>query len=323
MFHFQKVEARLKSLNYHLERFMPLLTPSGVIMGLLLGSLVSWMTPSVPYLFGLITFIGGLGISSNAFFGVIKKPKAILFFILGANIIMPLVAWALANLLFPGHPAIITGFILLMAIPTAITGYIWANIYRGNGALSLTLIIVSTLLAPFLTPYTVAILAQTSVQIDTKGMMISLLIMVVIPSIVGILINNATQGKVNDHMGPNLKPFSKIGLFFIIVINTSNVAERLIADASWIYLPIALVCALLAVIGYPLAHYLGKIAGIALEDRKSVTFAVSMRNISSALVLAIAYFPPETALPVIFGIVFQQTICAFMAHTLYGRKKIT
>ncbi len=302
---------------------MPILTPSGVIMGLLLGSLVSWMTPSVPYLFSLITFIGGLGISSNAFFGVIKKPKAILFFILGANIIMPLIAWALANLLFSGHPAIITGFILLMAIPTAITGYIWANIYKGNGALSLTLIIVSTLLAPVLTPYTVALLAQTTVQIDTKGMMISLLIMVVIPSIVGILINNATKGKVNDRIAPNLKPFSKIGLFFIIVINTSNVAERLIADASWLYLPIALTCALLAVIGYPLAHYLGKIAGIALEDRKSVTFAVSMRNISSALVLAIAYFPPETALPVIFGIVFQQTICAFMAYTLYGRKKIT
>ncbi len=100
-------------------------------------------------------------------------------------------------------------------------------------------------------------------------------------------------GKVNDRVAPNLRPFSKIGLFFIIVINTSNVAERLIADASWIYLPIALACALLATIGYPLAHYLGKIAGIALEDRKSVTFAVSMRNISSALVLAIAYFPPR------------------------------
>jgi tagaturonate reductase len=123
-------------------------------------------------------------------------------------------------------------------------------------------------------------------------------------------------------VAPNLKPFSKIGLFFIVVINTSQVSERLIADASWIYLPIALACALLAALGYPLAHYLGKLANISLEDRKSVTFAVSMRNISSALVLAIAYFPPETALPVIFGIVFQQTICAFMAHTLYGRKKI-
>ncbi len=302
---------------------MPILTPSGVILGLLLGSLITWMKPSVPYLFAIITFIGGLGISSNAFFGVIKKPKAILFFILGANIIMPLVAWALANLLFPGHPAIITGLILLMAIPTAITGYIWSSIYKGNGALSLSLIIVSTLLAPLLTPYTVAILAQTTVQIDTTGMMISLLLMVVIPSFAGILINNMTKGRVTAHVAPSLKPFSKIGLFFIIVINTSQVAERLIADASWIYLPIAMTCALLAVIGYPLAHYLGKLAGISLEDRKSVTFAVSMRNISSALVLAIAYFPPETALPVIFGIVFQQTVCAFMAYTLYGRKKIT
>ncbi|MGH0054582.1 MAG: bile acid:sodium symporter family protein [Sphaerochaetaceae bacterium] len=323
MFHFQPIEAKLRRLNYHLERLMPILTPSGVILGLILGSLVSWMKPSVPYLFAFITFIGGLGISSKAFFGVIKKPKAILIFILGANIIMPLIAWALANLLFPGRPGIITGFILLMSIPTAITGYIWGGIYKGNGALSLTLIIVSTFLAPVLTPYTVAILAQTTVQIDTTGMMVSLLLMVVIPSIAGILINNVTKGRVTEHVAPNLKPFSKIGLFFIIVINTSQVADRLIADASWSYLPIALACALLAAIGYPLAHYLGGLAGLALEDRKSITFAISMRNISSALVLAIAYFPPETALPVIFGIVFQQTICAFMAYTLYGRKKIT
>ncbi len=302
---------------------MPLLTPSGVVLGLLLGSRVAWMKPSVTFLFAIITFIGGLGINSTDFFKVVRKPKAILVFILGANFVMPLLSYLLAFLVFRNQQEVATGLILLMSIPTAVTGYIWSNIYRGNGALSLTLILVSTLLAPLLTPYTVSLLANTSVRIDTAGMMVSLILMVVLPSIAGILINNATKGKVNDHVTPCLKPFSKIGLFFIIIINTAQVSERLLANASWAYLPIALTCAFLAIIGYPISHFLGKIAGLAEQESKSITFASSMRNISAALVLAIAYFPAQTALPVIFGIVFQQSTCAVMAHVLYGRKKTT
>ncbi len=58
------------------------------------------MKPSVTILFAIITFIGGLGINSNAFFTVLKKPKAILVFIIGANFVMPLLTYALASTLF-------------------------------------------------------------------------------------------------------------------------------------------------------------------------------------------------------------------------------
>jgi tagaturonate reductase len=323
MFQFLPIEAALRRLNSQLDRIMPLLTLSGVVLGLLLGTRVTWMKPSVTILFAIITFIGGLGINSNAFFKVVKKPKAIFVFIIGANLIMPLIAWTLAHLFFPNQQNVITGFILLMAVPTGMTGYIWASIYKGNEALSLTLILVSTLLAPILTPYTVSLLSNTSVHIDTAGMMASLVLMVVIPSVGGTLINNATKGEVNNHITPGLKPFSKISLFLIILINTALVSERLLANASWAYVPIALTCAFLAVIGYPISYMLGRINRLADKESKSITFASSLRNISTALVLAIAYFPPETALPVIFGIVFQQSTCAVMAYVLYGRKKPT
>jgi tagaturonate reductase len=144
MFQFLPIEAALRRLNSQLDRIMPLLTPSGVVLGLLLGTRVTWMKPSVTILFAIITFIGGLGINSNAFFKVVKKPKAIFVFILGANVVMPLLTYAIAAMVFRNQQEIATGLILLMAIPTAITGYIWSGIYKGNGALSLTLILVST-----------------------------------------------------------------------------------------------------------------------------------------------------------------------------------
>ncbi|NBK20745.1 MAG: bile acid:sodium symporter family protein [Spirochaetia bacterium] len=320
MFHFQTIETGLNRLNKTLERLMPILTPLGVLVGLILGFRVSWMKPSVTFLFAFLTFSGALGISSSSFLRVIKKPRNLLVFFLGTNIIMPVIAWALASLFFGSNPAVVTGYVLLLSIPTAVSGYIWSAIYKGDGALSLTLILVSTIFAPLVTPFTISFLTQSSVSLDSTSMMISLLKMVVIPSLLGISLNSATKGGVTVHLAPALKPIAKIALFFIIVINTSLVSERLLADASWSYLPIALLCAFLAASGYPISYTLGKLAKIPHEQNISITFATSMRNISAALVLSIQFFPAQTALPVIFGIVFQQTICAFMGHFLFGQK---
>jgi tagaturonate reductase len=186
--------------------------------------------------------------------------------------------------------------------------------------LSLTLILVSTALTPLLTPFTVRLLTQTAIEINTNGMILSLLKMVLVPSLLGIFINNFTKGKVNDHITPSLKPFSKIALVMVIIINTSQVSNQLLASASWKYLPVALLCATIAASGFPIAYGLGKWAKLPKEDNISLTFAIALRNISAGLVLAIDYFPPETALPVIFGIVFQQTISALMGFFLFGRK---
>lgn len=302
---------------------MPVLTPTGVLLGLILGTSVSPMKPSVTWLFAFLTFSGALGISTSSFLKVVKRPKNILVFFLGTNIIMPIIAWTLASLFFGSDPAVVTGYVLLLSIPTAVSGYIWSAIYKGDGALSLTLILISTTLAPLLTPFTISLLTQSSVSIDSISMMLSMLKMVVIPSLVGVSLNSLTKGGVTVHLAPALRPFSKIALFVIVIINTSLVSERLVADASWTYIPIALLCAFLAISGYPIAYTLGRLAKVSYEENISITFATSMRNISAALILSIQFFPAKTALPVIFGIVFQQTICAFMGHYLFGQKRLS
>ena len=320
MFHFQTIETGLNRLNQALERLMPILTPTGVLLGLILGSRVSWMKPSVTWLFAFLTFSGALGISSSSFLGVIKKPKNLLIFFLGTNIIMPILAWGLASLFFGTEPAVVVGYVLLLSIPTAISGYIWSDIYKGDGALSLTLILVSTVLAPLLTPFTIRVLTQSSVAIDSVSMTLSLLKMVVIPSLLGVSLNSLTKGGVTTHLAPSLKPLAKIALFFVIIINVSQISERLLLEASWAYLPIALLSGLLTASGYPIAYSLGKLAKISHEENISITFATSMRSISAALMLAIEFFPAKSALPVIFGIVFQQTVCAFMGYFLFAQK---
>jgi tagaturonate reductase len=164
----------------------------------------------------------------------------------------------------------------------------------------------------------VRLFSGTAVSIDTTGMIISLLLMVVIPSIVGVALNQMSRNWMHITVVPFGKPFSKIALFAVIVINTSQVAGKVSLDFQLI--PIAALNLALAFLGY----MLGFLAARLLRAEKTVSvamvFTIGMRNISAALVLAINFFPPESALPVVIGIVLQQTIAALSGHLFFSRK---
>ena len=320
MFRFSAVEQNLITANKWLERMMPLLTPTGVILGLVAARFFIDGKPFVTPLFAFLTLVSGMGVTVKDFRAIIRKPKPIFIFLLTTYIITPCIMTGLANLLFHGKGDVITGFVLLYAIPTAVVGCIWSSIYNGNNALSLTLIVIGTMLAPISVPLTVRVLASSHIEFDTSGMMLSLIYMVVIPSAVGILINALTKGHCMDHAVPVLKPFTKIGLLFVVIINTSQIADDLIASASVAYIPQALAAFCFTVLGFIISRTIARLARLDHANTVSVTFASSMKNISAAMVLAIQFFPPASLIPIISGIVLQQTTCALTAHFLFGER---
>ena len=320
MFRFSAVEQNLITANKWLERMMPLLTPTGVILGLVAARFFIDGKPFVTPLFAFLTLVSGMGVTVKDFGAIIRKPKPIFIFLLTTYIITPCIMTGLANLLFHGKGDVITGFVLLYAIPTAVVGCIWSSIYNGNNALSLTLIVIGTMLAPISVPLTVRVLASSHIEFDTSGMMLSLIYMVVIPSAVGILINALTKGHCMDHAVPVLKPFTKIGLLFVVIINTSQIADDLIASASVAYIPQALAAFCFTVLGFIISRTIARLARLDHANTVSVTFASSMKNISAAMVLAIQFFPPASLIPIISGIVLQQTTTAISAHFLFGNK---
>ena len=87
------------------------------------------------------------------------------------------------------------------------------------------------------------------------------------------------------------------------------------------YVLIAIAAVILAVIGFPVGYVLCHLFKLKRGETVSITFAVAMRNISAALVLAISYLPEAAALPVIFSIVFQQTTAAIMGHAFFSSKE--
>lgn len=306
----------LVTINRVLERMMPFITPTSVIIGVLLSDVLKSEAYLVPWIFAFMTFIGSLGSNFRSLKDVVTHPMRMITALLILHILMPLWALLLGHVTFSGDVHTITGIVIAAIIPTGITSFIWVAIYRGNSALALTIILVDTFLSPFIVPYFVSLLAGEKVVIDVLGMMKGLIGMVVLPSLIGMALNELTKGKIKETLGIPLSPFSKVGLSAVVMINGAVVAPYLI-NINFKLLMIAVLSLTVSASGYIFSVAIGRILKWRREDVTTLMFTGGMRNISVGAVLAVAYFEPAVAVPVVIGMLFQQVLASIFGHLLH------
>ncbi|GIO88699.1 hypothetical protein J25TS5_56310 [Paenibacillus faecis] len=265
-----------------------------------------------------MTFAGSISLSFKDFLNVLKKPLPLILCLFILHLAMPLIGMALGHLAFPGDFYTMTGFILAAAIPTGISSFVWVGIYKGNIALTLSIILIDTLLAPIAVPGILALLVGANVKLDAAAMMNSLFWMIVAPSLLGMLLNQWSKGAVAAAWGPRLNPFSKLAMAVVVAINGAVIAPYL-TDFSPRLAGLAAVVVTLASIGYLLGFGISRLIGLNEADKVALIFNGGMRNISAGAVLAVTYFPAPVAVPVVLGMVFQQMMASFVGLVL-GRQ---
>ena len=320
----QLSEAATK-LNQKLERFMPLLAPFGIALGVFFPQIFINFRPYVILLFGVMTFTGALKLKSRDLVQVIKNPAPIILFFFTVHFIMPLIVMLVGRLVFGADADTISGFVLVYAVPTAVSGFIWVLIYRGNIALCLALILLDTITSPLVVPATIKLLLGASVLIDTNAMIVTMIYMMLIPTILGVVLNEISRGFIPKVCSPYLNPLSKLCLVFVIAANCSAVASQINFLNSRIWL-IGAMSILFSVLGFCsgkitglLAQHFGLLGKNPKDKQVPLFFGSGLRNISSAITLGIEFFPPAAALPAVLGIVFQQSIAAFMGRVFMGK----
>ncbi|MDR2303259.1 MAG: bile acid:sodium symporter family protein [Treponema sp.] len=301
--------------NRRLERLMPLLTPLGVVMGFALPAVFLAFRPFIPWLFGVMTLSGALKLKAREFARSLKTPLPILLSFISAHVILPLLSFLIPSLVFPGKTEIIAGYLLLSAAPTAVSSFIWVSIYGGDRALCLAIILIDTILAPFVVPATMSVLMGTRVVLDMTGIAVSLILMVLLPTVFGITLNEASRSRAPAVLGPVLNPFAKLCLILVIAANSAAVAPELHVSDPGLWL-IGGVCILLSILGYLLSRFTGTVSRLGEASRVTVFFNVGLRNISAASTIAIEFFPAAAALPCLLGIVVQQTMAALMSRIM-------
>lgn len=304
-------------LNKKFEKIMAFITPTAVLIALIFGKYFVPLKPLVNILFGLMTFFGAMKISAEDMKAAFKKPLFIVAYVIASFLIMPLFAQLISKTLFSNSIIVGYGYNLVRAVPTAVVGSVWATMFNGNLAVSLAILLIDTLLAPAITPFMLKIYTGTAVQLDTFGMMKSLCFMVVIPFILGIIFNHFFKKQIKETIGPITNPISKILFFVEIIINVSQVSQRIVSEASWDYALVIVAALILSILGFITGHVVSRVMRLQKKEDISITFAVALRNTNAALVLAIGFLPELAALPIIFSIVIQQTLAAIMGKVIF------
>jgi predicted Na+-dependent transporter len=313
----------LQRLNKRLEKIMPLITPTSVILGVLFASYLKEFSYLIPYIFAFMTFAGSLGSNFKSFKDAVSHPVPILVALMMLHVVMPLWALLVGHIAFHGDAYTITGLVMVMVIPTGITSFIWASIYKGNIALTLSIILIDTFLSPFIVPYTLSLVVGQKVNMDVWGMMSGLFGMVVIPSLIAMFLNQWTKGKSKDMLGAPLAPLSKICVGITVMLNGAVVAPYL-RHIDVKLVEIVLVVFFVAVTGYWFSFMAGKLTNQDKGTVVSLIFTCGMRNISAGAVLAVSYFPAAVAVPVVVGMLFQQVLASINGAALdkYYKKQV-
>lgn len=310
----------VQSLNQFIQRWMPVLTPLSLAIGVLLEKIGTHFLILVPLLFAVMTFISSLNLKFHDIKVFKQYPKTILFMIAFLHILMPLWAFFLAELIFDDRLLTI-GFLISVAVPTGVTSVIWVTISKGNLPLSLAIILIDTLLAPILMPLILHLVVGESISLNTSALIFDLIWMIVLPSILGIIVNEWTKGKLFEQYGKPMSLISKICLFAIIMINSSAIAPYV----KTIDLELAKVIAVvlfLAVSGYILSLVLGRLFWKSEADQATFVFNGGMRNIAVGVVIATTYFPSKVAMPVVFGMLFQQVLASIFYKIIRKNSEI-
>lgn len=307
-------------LNQFIQKWMPVLTPLSLVIGVLLEKIGTHFLFLVPVLFAVMTFISSLNLKFSDIKVFKQYPKTILSMIAFLHILMPLWAFFLAELIFDDRLLTI-GFLISVAVPTGVTSVIWVTISKGNLPLSLAIILIDTLLAPVLMPLILHLVVGESITLNTPALIFDLVWMIVLPSILGILVNEWTKGKLFEQYGKPMSLISKLCLFGIIMINSSAIAPYV----KTIDLELAKVISVvlfLAVSGYVLSLVLGRLFWKSEADQATFIFNGGMRNIAVGVVIATTYFPSKVAMPVVFGMLFQQVLASIFYKIIRKNSEI-
>ena len=289
----------MKTICHYISEYMGVLVLLAAVVSLWWPASFAWIDTWVinPTL-GVIMFGMGLTLSPHDFRMVMSRPKDIIIGCLAQFTVMPLLALAL-TWAFSLPKELALGVILVGCCPGSTASNVITFLAKGDLALSVGMTATSTLLAPVLTPLLVWLMAGTMVDVDTVGMLLSIVYVVIAPIVIGLLCQRFLP-KITQAIVPYLPALSSIAIALVVCIVVSHNASRLLVGG----MIVVLVVVLHNICGLGLGYLIGRVLGLAEAKKKALSIEVGMQNSGLATSLATLHFAayPLAAIP---GAVFS------------------
>lgn len=242
-------------------------------------------------LFALTMFGIGAVLQTEDFRRIVQRPMIVLIGTATQYTLMPLVAYAIANIL-DLDPQIAVGLILTASAPGAMSSSVVSYVAKADLAYSVSLTTVSTLLAPFATPGLTYLLAGSKLDVPVGSMLIDVLLLVIVPLFVGFGVRHFFTRRVERISAV----FPAISVTFIALICSWTIAanRETLLGMTGMLLTVGVLMNILGLIG---GYLIAWIFRMNVAQRRSLAIEGGMQNAGLGAILAARHFTDEAAMP--------------------------
>ena len=281
----------LEKLSVFISKYMAIFVIAIAAIALFEPWTFKWAAPKVTILLGVVMFGMGMTLRIRDFKLVFQRPRDVFIGALAQFTIMPALAWLLAKG-FGLPPELAAGVILVGTCPGGTSSNVMTYLARGDVALSVSMTMTTTILAPIVTPLLTWWLAGEWVEISLSAMMLSIVQVVILPIVLGIIINTFFEATVQKVV--TLLPLISVTAIVLIVGGVVSVSSQRIMETG---LLIMLVVMCHNLLGYGIGFLLAKLLHMNMAKAKAISIEVGMQNSGLATSLAMLHFGATAAIP--------------------------
>jgi len=245
----------------------------------------------------------GTTMALKDFEGVIQQPKAVFIGVACHFLIMPLLGYTLATV-FKFPPEIAAGVVLIGCSPSGLASNVMCFIAKANVPLSITVTTLSTLLAPFLMPALMKLLAGQFIEISFLKMMVEIMEIVILPVVVGLILNRIfhKSAVVINRVMPLI---SMAGIVLIVAIITAAGRDSLLT-VGW---TLALCVLIHNLTGFTLGYWSARLFGMDEQSSRTVAIEVGLQNggLASGIAVQMGKVATVGLAPALFGPIMNTT----------------
>jgi bile acid:Na+ symporter, BASS family len=280
----------------------------------------------------LLLFNAGLNIDNSQLVNLLKQPKILMSGLL-ANLIIPILFTFIVSIVMMSWHSqdevqnILVGLALIASMPIAASSTAWSQKSNGNLALSLGLVVFSTMLSPFTTPlglHTVGFITKGDYSSDLheiaqQGTSAFLFISVLLPTILGIILHFLLPKTFIEEAKMPIKDFNLLNLILLNYANASIVLPHVFKQPDWDFLLIILlITGSLCLFAFFVGSQIAKLFKSSISEKSALMFGLGMNNNGTGLVLASLSLAdhPNIMLPIIFYNLIQHIVAGYIDHKL-------
>lgn len=261
------------------------------VVGAVRPQTLTWVGPYVGWLLGVVMFGMGMTLTFQDFKRVLQRPWEVLLGVVAQFLIMPLAAWFLVWL-FALPPELAIGVVLVGTCPGGTASNVISYLAKGDVALSVSMTMATTLLAPVVTPTLTWLLAGSWIEVSFTAMMISIAQMVLLPLLLGLTAHHFFERTV-ERILPVMPVVSVVTIVLLVGGVVALGAESLL-DVG---LLMAAIVVLHNAFGLILGYGMARLFRLDSKKARTVSIEVGMQNSGMAASLAVLYFSPAAAIP--------------------------